>query len=144
MKVIRDSDVVEFVDDSGDKLILLECPRQRDVMRGEDLASEEAIAGLSKIKALGMDTDKMLADAQANPETFAAAQSNVETTVPPKVRRFRLEVLGIRLVVGGESFGGKAVLEQYDDMARASAAWVDEKVSRVWDGATPDDASARG
>ena len=143
MRVIHDSDVVEFPDDSGDRLILLECPRKRDLIRAEDLASDEAIAGLSKLKKLGMDPDKMYADAQEDPAKLAEAEAAAEAT-STTVRRFRLEVLGIRLVVGGESFGGKAILEQYDSMDSDSAEWVDEKVAGVWDGATPDDASARG
>ena len=143
MRVIHDSDTVEFIDESGDKLILLAAPRQRDVIACEDFERQDAIAGLEGIKALGIDTDKILADAQAQPEKLAVAKT-AAAKAGPKVCEFRLRVLAVRAFIGGENIGGPAVVDAYGNMDPASAAWVDERVASVWDGAIPDDAHTRG
>jgi hypothetical protein len=146
MRVIHDSDsdTVEFTDGSGDKLVLLSSPRQRDVMACDEIERAEAIAGLEGIKALGIDTDKIMADAQANPEKLSAAQAAVDSHAGPKVREFRLKILAVNLVVDGEKLGGSAIMDAYGNMDPASAAWVDEQVAEVWNAAIPSDADTRG
>ena len=143
MRVIHDSDTVEFIDESGDKLILLAAPRQRDVVACEDFERKDAIAGLEGIKALGIDTDKILADAQAQPEKLAVAKT-AAAKAGPKVCEFRLRVLVVRAFIGGENIGGPAVVDAYGNMDPVSAAWVDEQVESVWTGSMPSDADTRG
>lgn len=144
MRVIHDSDTIEFRDESGDKLYLHPAPRQRDVIACDDMARREAIAAMDELKKSGVDTDKILADAQADPDALAKAQESVRENVSPAVRAFRFKALAVRMTVAGESLGGNAVVEAYENMDPESAAWVDEQVASVWDAAIPGDADTRG
>ena len=147
MRVIEDTDTVEFADTDGDRLVLLVAPRQRDLDACEVLERTAAFSQLDTLKALGLDTDAAMKEAeQEAPEVLQAAQEASRSSLgaDPKVRLFRLEKLAVRMVVAGEALGGKAILDAYGKMDAASAAWVDGKVAATWDAATPDDASARG
>ena len=145
MRVIHDSDVVEFVDDSGDKLILLRAPRQRDVISCDLMARDEAVAELDKLKASGIDTDKILADAQADPDALEKAQESARNSTSPAVREARYKSLAVRASIGTESFDGhQQMLEAYRDMDPESAAWADAQVASVWNAAIPSDADTRG
>jgi hypothetical protein len=140
MRVIRDTDTVEFVDESGDKLVLLEAPRQRDVLACEAIEQEDAFAQLENLRRMGFDVDALIKQARESD----VKRDERDADVSAKVRAKRLEVLAVALIVGGDRVGGKAIAEAYGSMDASSAAWVDAKVAEVWDAATPSDASARG
>lgn len=145
MRVIRDSDTVEFTDSDGDKLVLLSAPRQRDVNACDIIARDEAMSEMDRLKATGVDTDKILADAQKDPDALKKAQANVRNAPDSvKVREFRLKALAVRMFINSENIGGEQVIRQYGDMDPVSSAWVDEQVKSVWEAAIPSDASARG
>lgn len=146
MDIIRDTDTVEFADKGGDKLILLACPRQRDVEACDAIEREEAFAQLDNLKRLGIDTEGALKEAEKDPEKLAKAQAEASESKnsAPKVRAFRLKVLGQKLIIQGQTYGGDAITEAYQNMSPVSARWVDEKVAEVWDAALPSDADTRG
>lgn len=153
MHIVRDSDTIEHVDDRGDKLVLLDAPRKRDLIASNKLAHDEAIEELDKLKANGVDTDAIMVAASAKPDVLAAAQEAVRTSLPsPKVRRLRFGALAVRIELrtgsgpsDGESISGhQPLMEAYDNMDFASSAWVDTTVHEVWNAAIPSDASARG
>ena len=140
MHIVTDADAVEFIDGTGDKLVLRSAPRQRDVEASDDLERSEAFAAIAALKDAGVDTDAVMAD--AGPEAIAKATE--DAAVPAKVRELRLKLLAVKLVIGGENIGGEAIVKSYRDMDAESAAWIDAKVAQVWDGCVPSDADTRG
>lgn len=143
MRIIRDADVVSFHDEDGNKLFLLSAPRQRDLHACEDLERDEAVKQLQRLKDLGMDTDKILADAEAaDPEELAAARAKAEDpmTDSPKIKEFRLEALARKLILDGDVLVGGKILTAYRDMDEESGRQVDEWVASVWTSATPTEA----
>jgi hypothetical protein len=138
MRVIRDTDTVEFVDESGDKLVLLEAPRQRDVMAVVEIEREDAFTQIEGLKRMGFDVDALMKQAKDADKTDEKAETSA------KVHIARLRALAVALYLNGDRLGGDAIVKSYGDMDPASVAWVDAKVAEVWDAATPDDASARG
>lgn len=134
MKVIRDADTTEFIDGEGDRLFLLIAPRQRDVDRSNEIERSYAFKQMKMLKDAGIDADKAMEDAQkeeTKPEPSELA---------PPARLHRLSALAHKMIIGGESIGGKAITEAYLDMDPASAKWVDECVESIWKAATVDDA----
>jgi len=145
VRIIRDSDTVEYVDESGDKLVLLSAPRQRDVESSDLIERDEAMGQMQALKKSGIDTDAFMADAKKDRDALEAAKEAVKTSLPAaKVREFRLKSLGIRLVIGGENIGGEAIVTSYRDMDPISAAWIDKCVGETWMGALPSDEDTRG
>lgn len=147
MRIINDSDTVEFADGSGDKLVLLVAPRQRDLEASSDLETKAAMAQFAALKDFGVDTAKAMdAAEETDPDELAAATKAARASInaDPKVRAYRLKALAVRLIVNGEAHGGGAIEDMYGKMDAASAAWVDEKVAEVWDTAIPSDADTRG
>lgn len=143
LKVIHDSDTREFLSD-GDKLVLLVSPRRRDTLACETLEVEEALAALARLKAQGVDTEAVFADAQKDPEKVKAAREAASTAPDsPAVLAFKLKAVAVSLHVDGEKFGGEAIVSAYDSMDEASAAWVDAQVKTVWESAHPGDADTR-
>lgn len=140
MKIVVDRDTETFTDPDGDTLTLLAFVRQRDVERAEDLAQKEA---LSALKDLGLSMEDAMRQArESSPEDRATARARISAQeLSPALRRLRLEAVARRLCVGGQEYGGQAILEAYESMTPASARWVDEQVAAVWTRATPDDAA---
>ena len=146
MRIINDADAVEFVDGDGAKLFLHPAPRQRDLIASNKLAHDEAIEELDKLKANGIDTDAIMQAAAAKPDLLAAAEKAVRTSLPsPKVRRLRFGALAVRIKDGETVIEGhQKLMEAYDNMDFASAAWADATVHEVWNAAIPSDADTRG
>lgn len=145
MEIVRSTDVVQFTDEAGDTLVLLVSPKHRDVVACDELESREAMKGLAELKAQGIDTDAILAEAEKDPEAIRKAREGSDDTPDsPKVRRFKLEALAPKLIVAGETIGGGAVLDAYDDMKPRSARWVDSKVEEVWASSKPSEADTQG
>lgn len=143
MRIINDSCTTEFVDRSGDKLILLQAPRRRDVVESERLERKEALEQLDIMKSQGVEIDAVIEDAQKSPEALQAAQeAAARHEWGPEVMRFRLTALAVSLVVDGERIGGAAILEAYDRMDPPSAQWIDDCVSSVW--SPPSEAEKNG
>lgn len=139
MKIINDSDTTTFTDDSGDTLVLLDCPRQRDVEKSNKLQREDAFAQLEDLKAAGVDTSAVMEKATTE-DAEAAAEAAKAEKLPLEVRRFRLGALAKSLTVSGQTFGGQEVVNQYDNMDYASSTWVDAQVAIIWATSEPDDA----
>ena len=143
MRIIHDGDVRTFTDPDGGTLTLLVSPRKRDVDAVGDVERKEAFAQLADLKASGVDTDKMMADATDDEKARAADAAQSDTG--DRTRRARLDALAIKLIIGDETTIGHAqVVAQYDIMDLLSAAWVDAQVATVWESAIPTDESARG
>jgi hypothetical protein len=141
MRIVKDTTV--FTDASGDTLTLLDCPRQRDVEKSDEMERQEAMANL---KDLGMTMAEAIKEAQsATAEETSAATAALEgAPKSAKVRRFRLEVLAKAMCLGGQNYGGQAILEAYDEFDPESAAWADAQVSTVWAHGTLSDAEREG
>ena len=144
MRIISDSDVVERADSAGDVLVLRVAPYQKDVLAVSELEQEQAKAEFKHLKDIGLvDKDASVFDMAKkmeaeDPEAVKKAQANLkQRSDSPAVARLKLEALAVRLVIGGQTHGGKAVMDQYDKMDPASAAWVNEQVKDVWDAAMP-------
>jgi len=139
----------EFTDVSGDKLILKSYPSVRAVIACEKLEHEDfkaqreaAIEEFEIMKKLGTITDKIIEEIDENsPEVKAAQKAAAESvSQSPAVKRFRLEALAVKLTKGNESFGGKAILEEYDKAHPQDAVWIDAQVKEVWEAAIPSEA----
>lgn len=140
MRIIRDTDTVEFTDDSGDKLVLLKAPRRRDIKACEDVEREDAMRELEGLRALGIDpiTEAEKATAEERAVATAAVAS---APAADSVRRFRFGALARKLVVDGEAIDD--IMAAYDDMPADSTAWVDAQVASVWEAATPSEADTK-
>ena len=135
MKVIKAS--LTFKDDEGDTLELLECPRQRDVERLQQLEMDDAFSQLDNLKkVMGEDAIKEIQDNALQGEVAEQPKK----TYSFSLRCFMLGAIAQKLVIGGEVFGGKAILDTYEEMDPSSIAWIDSKVSEVWEKALPSDA----
>lgn len=143
MRVINDSDTTTYTDAGGDTLTLLDCPRQRDLEKSEKLEREDAFAQLDDLKRIGIDTEKALSE--TTPEQMDKAKEDAKgQALSLDVRRFRLEAVARSMNIGGQVFGGQAILDQYDRMDAASVAWVDAQVATVWSKGQPGDAEREG
>lgn len=146
MRIIHDADAIEFVDGDGSKLFLRPAPSKRDIIGSNKMARDEAVEELEKLKAGGIDTDAIMAEAAAKPKLIAAAKEALRTHLPsPKVRRFRFGALAVRIEDGETVIEGhQKLMEAYDDMDFASATWADATVHDLWSAAIPSDADTRG
>lgn len=141
MRIINDSDTTKFIDEQGDYITLLDCPRQRDLEKSRQMEQEDAFANFENLKkAMG---EQVIADfqttAMTDPEAAKAQAENVDFGLPLDVRCFRLSAIARELSVGGQHYGGQAILDAYEKMDADSAAWVDEQVATVWAKALPSD-----
>lgn len=136
MRVINNSDTRTFTDGAGDQLVLLVSVRHRDVVERERIETEE---NRENLKALGMTIeDAVKAAKEATEEEKAAAKSG-KAEHSPKVRRYMLGAVAVKLTIAGQDTGGDAIMDAYDRMDPASASWVDDQVETVWTGAVPGD-----
>jgi hypothetical protein len=146
MRIIRDTDAVEFTDPDGAVLYLLPAPTRRDVLASAKRAYDEALEELERLKDSGVDTDAILAEAEAESGAVEAAREAMRASLPsPAVRRLRFGALAVRLVMGDEAISGhQQLIETYDRMDTPSATWTDATVDKVWNAAIPSDADTRG
>jgi len=151
MRIISDSDVVERRDSTGDALVLREAPYQSSVVAVSKLEQQEAKEEFKHLKDIGVvDKDSSIFDLakqaeKDDPEAVKNAQKNLaEKADSAAVARLKLEALAVKLIIGGQNYGGNAILEQYDKMDPASVAWVAEQVRDVWKSAMPSDEEKNG
>ena len=148
MKYITDdrASTREFTHEDGDVLYLLRYPRQKDIERIAVVAREKA---LEDMKALGVDVEKVLADASAE-ELEKARESNESEKDDPladpyevRYQRFVSVAFGIQ-PKGDEFLNREAALKRYEDLDPGSARWVDTCVAEVFASAVPSDADTQG
>lgn len=144
MRRITDADVRTFTDATGDTLTLLVMPRYGDKEHVDEVARDEAFAALSELTASGIDVDKLLADAQADPNVMEAASQSASKPTG-KVREARFKALAMAVTANGAPINGhQQLLEFYRELDPASGEWVDSCVNEVWDVAIPSEADTRG
>lgn len=141
MRIINDSDTRTFTDPAGDTLTLLVSVRYGSLVKREEMESKEALESLKSI-GMSMEDARKISE-QATEEERAAAAERKQGKADDHsadVRRFMLGAVAVSLSVGGRviSEQGK-ILQAYDQMDPASAAWVDEQVAVVWAASVPGD-----
>ena len=138
MRVVTEADTATFTDPSGDTLTLLASVRHRDAVKRQELESREGLEGL---KNLGMTMQEALAlERESTPEELDAARkrrARSDGERSPSCRRFMLQAIAAGLTIDGKEVAPSAILDTYDKMDPASAAWVDAQVAGVWEAAMP-------
>jgi len=111
MRIVRDEDLREFVDENGDKLITLTKVRKRDYDRRQQLIIEMANVDMTD------PTKPKIAD-------FKIDQS--------KINEFMFQTVAKKMIIGGQEITDEALLETYRNLDKESGEWVDRCVTEIW------------
>lgn len=139
MRLINPEDSKEFVDESGDKLIVYREPTHYMFGLREATVTEE---GAALMKTLGIDMNdpdfsKKAKDAKADlDKKNDEGEKNILRN--PAIRRWEFLAVTLKLVIAGrEITSPDEIATAYDHMLDDTGKWVDECVSSVWDAAEP-------
>lgn len=111
MRIIKDDEVREFVDENGDKLITLARVRKRDYNKRNQLIVEMAHVDMT------------------NPTTPQITDIKIDQQ---KINEFMFQAVARKMIIGGQEITGDALLETYRNLDRESGEWVDKCIAEVW------------
>jgi len=123
MELINDADLVEFIDESGDKLFCLRAPKNAAFGLRDELVVKEASRYSNLLK--GFDFEKIPA---------AKDKSKQEDFSTPAMREFMFKAVAVKMIIGAKTITEQEKLvEAYQNLNVKSGKWIDEKVKEIWD-----------
>ncbi|ORX22477.1 hypothetical protein BVF91_11595 [Thermoanaerobacterium sp. PSU-2] len=111
MRIVRDDDIREFVDENGDKLVTLAKVRKRDYDKRQQMIIDMADVNMADPTKPTIDSLKI--DQQA-------------------INEFMFKTVAQKFVIAGQEITGDALLDTYRNLDVDSGNWVDNCIAEVW------------